>query len=80
MTTDITCVSDDALIADTKRAAASERRATAELLTLLIEVERRKLHLHLGYSSMFVFCTRTLRLSERRRPLCLQGSGGLCGA
>lgn len=65
MTTDITRYSDDALIAETARAAAMERHATAELLTLLIEVERRKLHLHLGHSSMFVFCTRTLRLSEQ---------------
>lgn len=65
MTTDLTRVSDDALIAATTRAAATERRATAELLTLLIEVERRKLHLQLGHSSMFVFCTRTLRLSEQ---------------
>ena len=65
MTTDITRFSDDVLIAETARAAAMERRATAELLTLLIEVERRKLHLHLGRSSMFVFCTRTLRLSEQ---------------
>jgi 5-methylcytosine-specific restriction endonuclease McrA len=65
MTTDITRFSDDVLIAETARAAATERRATADLLMLLIEVERRRLHLSLGHSSMFVFCTRTLRLSEQ---------------
>jgi hypothetical protein len=65
MTTDITRLSDETLIAETTRAAATERHATAEFLTLLIEVERRGLHLGLGHSSMFVFCTRALRLSEQ---------------
>ncbi len=37
----------------------------AELLTLLIEVERRELHLALGYPSMFVYCVRALHLSEQ---------------
>jgi len=62
---DLTRLPDETLIAETTRAAATERRATGELLTLLIEVERRGLHLSLGHSSMFVFCTRTLRLSEQ---------------
>ena len=57
-------MSDETLLAETTRAAATERRATAELLTLLIEVERRGLHLGLGHSSLFSFCTRKLRLSE----------------
>ena len=65
MTLDITHLTDDTLITETTRAAATERSATSHLLTLLIEVERRKLHLSLGHSSMFVFCTRTLRLSEQ---------------
>ena len=37
----------------------------ADLLALLIEVERRSLHLALGYASLFVYCTRALRLSEQ---------------
>ena len=65
MTTDVTRISDDALLAAATCAAATERRATAELLTLLIEVERRQLHLQLGHSSLFVFCTHTLRFSEQ---------------
>jgi len=62
--TDISRLSDDALVAETTRVAGVERHATAELVALLAEVERRSLHLALGYGSMFVYCTRLLRLSE----------------
>ena len=65
MTTNLSQLTDDTLLAETARAADTERRATAELLTLLTEVERRSLHLSLGHSSMFAFCTRVLRLSEQ---------------
>ena len=65
MTIDLTTITDEALIAETKRVAELERRSTAELLALLIEVERRALHLTLGYSSMFSYCTRALLLSEQ---------------
>jgi 5-methylcytosine-specific restriction endonuclease McrA len=58
-------MSDESLIAETTRAAAHERHATADLLSLLIEVERRGVHLGLGYSSMFTYCTRALLLSEQ---------------
>ena len=58
-------LSDDQLIAATKRAADRERQSTAELLALLIEVERRRLHLALGHSSLFVYCMRVLHLSEQ---------------
>lgn len=64
MATQLEQLTDDALIDATRRAAEVERRATAELLTLLIEIERRALHLTLGYSSMFVYCTRALHMSE----------------
>lgn len=58
-------MSDDALIAETARVAEVERRSTAELLALLIEVERRRLHLTLGHSSLFAFCMRALHFSEQ---------------
>ena len=58
-------MTDEALVAETKRVAALERRSTAELLSLLLEVERRALHLTLGYSSLFAYCTRALLLSEQ---------------
>jgi hypothetical protein len=37
----------------------------AELLTLLIEVERRELCEQLGYPSLFAYCMRVLGLSEQ---------------
>ena len=58
-------LSNEALAAEIKRVAGVERRSTADLLRLLIEVDRRSLHLTLGYSSMFVYCVRALHLSEQ---------------
>jgi 5-methylcytosine-specific restriction endonuclease McrA len=40
-----------------------ERRITLEILDHLIEMERRTLHVELGYRSMFDYCTRRLRYS-----------------
>jgi HNH endonuclease len=37
---------------------------TAELLAHLAEMDRRRLHLDLGYSSLFAYCIEKLRLSE----------------
>jgi len=62
---DISRLPDDALVAETTRVAGVARQATAELVALLVEVERRSLHLALGYGSMFMYCTRLLRLSEQ---------------
>ena len=85
MITDITRLTNAALVAETKRVAELERRTTVDLLALLIELERRALHLTLGYSSMFTYCTQALSLSEqaafkritaaraaRRYPIILQ--------
>lgn len=58
-------LTDEALLEATKRAAERERRSTADLLALLIEVERRELPLALGYSSTFTYCTRALLMSEQ---------------
>lgn len=57
-------LSDSDLLSETTRAAAIERRSTAELLALLGEVDFRKLYLGLGYSSLFVYCTSALHMSE----------------
>lgn len=65
MTIELTQLTDEALLAETTRVAELERRATSELLVLLVEVERRGLHLALGHSSMFGYCTRALHLSEQ---------------
>jgi hypothetical protein len=64
MTINISRLSNDELIANTKKAAANERHATAELVALLAEVEARELYLGLGFSSLFAYCTRVLHLSE----------------
>jgi len=45
-------------------AAHNERRATAELLALLAEVDARRLYLGQGCSSLFSYCTQVLHLSE----------------
>jgi hypothetical protein len=57
-------LSNDELLSEVKRLAASERQATADLIRSLAEVEARRLHLALGCSSMFGYCTQLLHLSE----------------
>ncbi len=57
-------LSDEHLLRDVETAAAHERGATADLIALLGEIDTRRLYLQQGYSSMFVYCTRGLCLSE----------------
>src|SRR5688572_6193702 len=57
-------LSDEELLDRVGRLAATERRSTAELVAALAELDRRKLYLGLGHSSLFVYCTRVLHLSE----------------
>ncbi len=57
-------LTDDELIAEVGRLAADERRATVRLVAALAEVDARRLHLAQGCSSLFVYCTRVLKLSE----------------
>ena len=59
-----TRMSDGDLLAEVTRLAACERSATAALVALLAEVDARQLHLAEGCSSLFVYCTERLRLSE----------------
>ena len=61
----ISQLSDDELIQATARAAIDERRATVELIRLLLEIDSRRLYLSRGYPSMFAYCTRALGLSEQ---------------
>jgi len=73
------------LLAETARLVSAERTATAHLIALLAEVDSRESYLAEGYSSMFVYCTQALHLSEgaaydrieaarasRRHPVVLQ--------
>jgi hypothetical protein len=56
--------SDTALIDEVARLAGAERRATARLIAALAEFDARRLYLAQGCSSLFVYCTRVLHLSE----------------
>lgn len=57
-------LSDRDLLAHVQRAAVQERHATAHLITLLMELDTRRLYLAEGCSSLFTYCTQVLRLSE----------------
>src|SRR5688572_10325647 len=57
-------LSDDQLVGEIKRLVGAERCATAELIRGLMEVDARRSYLHLGYSSLFRFCTQAMYLSE----------------
>ena len=57
-------LSDDQLLAETKRLVANERVATAALLKSLMEIDARRLYLREGCSSLFTYCTQVLHLAE----------------
>ena len=57
-------LSDDQLIAETKRLVAHEREATAALLRALMELDARRLYLREGCASLFTYCTQVLHLAE----------------
>lgn len=57
-------LSDRELLAEVNRLAASEREATARLVASLAEVDARRLYLSEGYSSLFIYCTQMMHLSE----------------
>ncbi len=54
---------DIAILNRVKRLTHIERTFTLRVLACLMEIERRKLHFALGYSSMFNFCTSGLGYS-----------------
>jgi hypothetical protein len=87
-----THLTDSELIADLKRCARAERETTATFIARLAEMDARQLHLAAGFSSLFAYCLKVLRLSEsatckridvardaRRYPLLLEriADGGL---
>jgi hypothetical protein len=64
-TASLSSLSDRELLTETRRVAETERRTTAALVALLAEVDARRLYLGEGFSSLFVYCTQALRLSEQ---------------
>jgi 5-methylcytosine-specific restriction endonuclease McrA len=57
-------LTDEQLLDHLQQAATAERSATARLIALLAEMDERRLYLAQGYPSLFMYCTRSLRLSE----------------
>lgn len=57
-------LSDDQLLAETKRLVACERSATAAVLRSLMEIDSRRLYLREGCASLFTYCTQVLHLGE----------------
>src|SRR5688572_25767111 len=61
---DLPELSDAALIDRIATLTALARESTAELISHLVELERRNLHLACGFSSIFFYCRDVLRFSE----------------
>lgn len=57
-------LSDDQLLSNVNALARDEQHATARLIAGLAEVERRRLFLGEGYTSLFTYCTDAFHLSE----------------
>lgn len=57
-------MTNEALLEETGRLAGRERQSTAQLIAAIAEVDARRLYLAQGCSSIYMFCTRVLRLSE----------------
>ncbi len=57
-------LSNHELLARVKSLAQAEREATAVLIAHLAELDERCLYLAEGYSSLFMYCTQVLHLSE----------------
>ena len=57
-------LSDTELLSTVKRLAANERHATVQLVAHLAAVDARRLYLGEGCSSLFIYCTQVLHLSE----------------
>src|SRR5688572_25951153 len=57
-------VSSDRLTARLYELRVEERQRLVEFLLYLAELERRRLHLDLGFGSTFAFCTEHLGLSK----------------
>ena len=72
----ITKLSDQALLGSLTRCLTSERQTLVQMLELIAEVDKRRLYLERGYSSMFAFAVTELRMSEDaayRRSLLTRG-------
>jgi predicted DNA-binding ribbon-helix-helix protein len=60
----VTQLSDAQLLDEVKIIAKRERASTAALIAALAEMDARRLYLGEGFSSLFIYCTQALHLSE----------------
>src|SRR5688572_14224036 len=61
---DLEGLSNAALLSRIQESARETKRRLVAEIVMLMEVERRRLHLEMAYSSMYEFCYREMRLSE----------------
>lgn len=59
----LSSLSDERLLSRTQKLVDVERRVTISILSYLNEIERRRLHLKLGYGSLFDYCVEHLGYS-----------------
>ena len=64
ISSDLGELSDREVLVRVRDAVRDERLATARVIALLTELDRRRLYLGEGCSSLFSYCTQVLRLSE----------------
>jgi len=57
-------LSNASVVTELKQLIQSEREILADVIRYLQEVDRRKIFLELGFSSLYTFCTRALGYSE----------------
>ena len=62
--TSFNTLSDADIIVEARRLAADERTATATLIACLAELDARRLHLGMGYSSLHDYCAKALHLTD----------------
>src|SRR5262245_44397000 len=57
-------LSNSTLLSELDAIAGSERKMLARMLVLLMEVDRRRLHLDAACPTLFMFCVSRLKMSE----------------
>jgi 5-methylcytosine-specific restriction endonuclease McrA len=67
-------LSDDDLLARLEDAVRQERKATAHVVALLMEVDSRKLYARQSCSSLFTYCVKVLHLSEHAAYLRIEAA------
>ncbi|MBK9293821.1 MAG: HNH endonuclease [Oligoflexia bacterium] len=64
MASELKKLTDSALLENTHKLVGEERKINIKILHHLKEIQTRSLHLKLGFSSLFDYCTNSLKYSE----------------